>query len=440
MRRRSREPDPSTDAVSGSALVSVARPRGALRLTLDPVVGPIFLAKTLSAMGVWVHNVVAAIVMYDLTDSALLVGFVSAMQFIPQILLAPLSGAMADRGHGRSQVLAGRLVTFVGSGGLCAWIILTDDPSTTLAAGALLLAALGVGIGAVIGAAAMQSMVPTLVPPHELASAVTLNAVPPALARAAGPVLGGAVAIWWDASTAFALAAALNLLCFGIMYRCLPRDVQSEAPRARGAIRAAVRYVGRDRSILVLLVGITGVAVGSEPSITLAPEISSGIAGDTSITGLLAAAFGVGAAAAFVLVAPLQRALGRVHVSAMGLLTMALSLLCLSFSSSQVGAMAALGVCGLGMTVASTSLVTEVHIRSPKAMRGRIMALWLIAFLGSRPLASSVSGLLADTISLRVSLLATCVCVCGAAALQYLGASNDSSVRLRAVQPGDLSA
>ena len=65
--------------------------------------------------------------------------------------------------------------------------------------------------------------------------------------------------------------------------------------------------------------------------------------------------------------------------------------------------MAVLLACGAGMTIATTSLTTGIQERAPAAMRGRIMAIWLMAFLGLRPLASALNGLLADGVSLGAS-------------------------------------
>ena len=75
--------------------------RGSYQLMFDPLFGPLFWGKLVSSSGIWIHNIVAAIVAYDLTGSALVVGLVSVVQFAPQLLFAPLSGKMADRGNPR---------------------------------------------------------------------------------------------------------------------------------------------------------------------------------------------------------------------------------------------------------------------------------------------------------------------------------------------------
>ncbi len=96
--------------------------RSSWQLLKDPVFGPFFTGKLLSTAGIWIHNIVAAILAWELSHSALVVGLVSVAQFGPQLLFAPLSGAMADRGDRRRQLVLGRLIAAFGSGGLGVWI------------------------------------------------------------------------------------------------------------------------------------------------------------------------------------------------------------------------------------------------------------------------------------------------------------------------------
>lgn len=120
---------------------------GSLRLLVDPVCGPYFFGRLLSTAGIWIHNIVAAILAFQLTGSAFIVGLVSAAQRAPQLLFAPLSGALADRGDRRRQIVLGRVVAACGSGGLALWLALhgADDAPY---AWPVMLAALTVGIGA----------------------------------------------------------------------------------------------------------------------------------------------------------------------------------------------------------------------------------------------------------------------------------------------------
>jgi len=188
-----------------------APPRNWLQLLVDPLFGRYFFGRLISSAGVWIHNIVAAILAFELTGSAFVVGLVSVAQFAPQLLFAPLSGAMADRGNRKRQVVVGRLIVAGGSGGLASWWEFTDVTDVRDAA-ALILAGLIVGLGFALGGPAMSALVPSLVRRWELAAAVTLGTAPATLARAGGPALGTVVALNLGPSTAFALAAACNLV------------------------------------------------------------------------------------------------------------------------------------------------------------------------------------------------------------------------------------
>jgi MFS family permease len=174
-------------------LPTTAPPRTSWQLLADPVFGPFFAGKALSTAGIWVHNIVAAILAWELSRSAFVVGLVSVAQFGPQLVFAPLSGAMADRGDRRRQLITGRLIAASGSGGLALWIALVGVDGLP-GAWPVVATALVVGLGFVVGGPAMNALIPALVRPNELAAAVAVNSIPFTVARAAGPALGALLA------------------------------------------------------------------------------------------------------------------------------------------------------------------------------------------------------------------------------------------------------
>ncbi|QSE87802.1 MFS transporter [Rhodococcus pseudokoreensis] len=117
--------DPSTDDPQN-------RSRGAFRLTVDPVFGPFFWGKLLSSCGTWTFVVVAAILTFDLSGSAWAVGMVTVAHSAPQLLFAPFSGQLADRGKAATQIVAGSLLTGVGAGGLALWLWLSGGSGRTV--------------------------------------------------------------------------------------------------------------------------------------------------------------------------------------------------------------------------------------------------------------------------------------------------------------------
>ena len=110
------------------------RPRGAVGLMFDRVFGALFWGKIFSVVAVWTHGIVAAIVIYDATRSALMVGMVGVAQFGPQLLLTPTSGKWADTGNPVRQNLLGRVFCATGSGVVAGWLFTAPSADGTAAA------------------------------------------------------------------------------------------------------------------------------------------------------------------------------------------------------------------------------------------------------------------------------------------------------------------
>jgi MFS family permease len=399
---------PAPAAAGPSATVEeVARPEDVARpgrqLLLDRTFGPYFLGKLVSTIGVWVHNIAAAIVVWELTRSALLVGAVSVGQFLPQLVLTPWSGARADRGNRRKQIITGRLVTAAGSIGLVLWTAIIGLQGVA-GAFAVITAATVVGIGFALGGPAMQSLIPALVRPNELPTAIALSSVPFTIARASGPAIGALLVTTTGPTVAFGIAAVTNLLFAGIIWRLPIRHVARQRA-SDGRVRAGLRYVRQHPSMLALLAGTAAIGVGADPVITLTPSVAERLGMTSSFIGLQASAFGVGAGIAFLALSRVRMRLGLHRLGTTGLGMLATGMAILAVAHAPWLAIAALLVGGAGMTFALTSLTTLVQQQVPEELRGRVMALWSVAFLGSRPLTAGVTGAVADLTSVAVALL-----------------------------------
>jgi MFS family permease len=410
---------PDDDAVSGPDPAAVGAPattRGTWQLLADRDFGGLFWGKVIGIVGVWAYAVSAAIAVFDATGSALAVGLVGAAQFVPQVLFAPLSGTWADRGDPRRQLLLGRVLCLVGAGALALWTHLVAPTGWTLAIG-VLLGSLTVGMGFVVGGPAMQSVVPRLVSRSELPAAMALNSAPMTAGRVAGPVVGAALAAVTGPAAGFGVAA-LGQLIFLVLLLTVIRIPPIDRPAAGTdyTVRAAWRFVRSDGALLLLLIAVVAVMVGAEPSITLAPALADSLGAGTWLVGALTASFGVGSGVGLVLVGPLRRH-GRANrpVTA-GLVCLAAGMAVAAASPWAAGALAGFALAGTGFTLAVTSLSTAVLLRIPAHLRGRVMAFWMVAFVGSRPLASLMVGSISDAASPQLAL-ASAVVVTSAAAL-----------------------
>ncbi|UYM03495.1 MFS transporter [Solicola gregarius] len=387
--------------------------RSALALVLDRQFGAVFWGKLLTASGVWVHSITAAIVVYQLTGSALSVGLVSVAQFAPQLLLTPLSGSLADRGNPVAQILLGRLVCLVGSGVLAVWFWAVG--TTAAGAASVTICSFVVGLGFVLGGPAMQSIVPSMVRPAELETAMALNTLPMTVARIAGPAFGAYIAAHHSPAIAFAIAAVTHgIFMVLIAIARIPRPPH----RGRDAdysVRAALSFIRSDRPLVLLIIGVSAVALGAEPAMTLAPPLSRSLTGDQGLVGWLVGSFGVGAGIGFVLHSALHTRTERLPSLGLGL--MAVGLLVCGLPTPPAVAIGSFAVAGVGFTYAMTSISTLIQRRAPDALRGRILAIWLVGFIGTRPIAAALEGSLADAVSLATAFVVTAMLIAAAAVM-----------------------
>lgn len=390
------------------SLATAPRGRRVPQLLRDRDFGPYFAGQIVATMAVWIHNVAAAILVWELSRSTLLVAAITIGQFTPQILLTPASGARADRGDRRRQLVAGTLITAAGTGLLAAWSA-TVGLSGVAGAWAVVVAATVVGTGFAVGGPAAQALLPSLVRRDELASAIAVSTVPMTIARALGPALGALLITTGGATLTFTVTTVLQLLFAALMFR---RERSTNgAARGETRILAAVSYVLEERRVGWLLVGIVIVGLGVDPIVTLTPALADGLGGGPDLVGTLTSVFGVGALLGFAVQPTLRRRVGIERTGTAGLLTLALGLGLLAVAPTAATATATMLVSGTGMTLSLTAFTTGIQQRVPDALRGRVMALWSIAFLGSRPLAAAISGAVADAAGEESALLVAVVII-----------------------------
>ncbi|GAA1738790.1 MFS transporter [Luedemannella helvata] len=400
------------------------------RLLTDRTFGALFWGKLLTSFGVFIHSIVAAVVVFEATGSAAAVALVTVAQFGPQLALTPLTGRWADTGSPTFQILLGRICCVVGSASVAVWLLLDDQLRGWAVAVPVLVGSLLVGIGFSIGGPAMQSIVPAIVTPEELPRAMTLNTLPMMVARIAGPAVGAIVATRIGPAPAFASSAATHAVfaLFVLVARFPPPE--APPPRSDRRVWAAVRHLRNDRVLGLALLAVTILGFGSDPSITLAPALSSLLTGDVALVGPLTFAFGCGAAAGLLVLLLALRWLEQRTLSLAGLVLLAAGLAGAGLARHELVAVVAFVVAGCGFGVGMASLSTHIQQRAPVHLRGRVMALWMVGFVGSRPLASVSLGLVTDAWSVRAGLIIAGVLVGGAAIAFAAGTRHEPDVGL----------
>ena len=385
-------------------------PRGTVQLLLDPAFGGFFWGKLLATGGVWVFNIVSAVVVWNLSRSTVAVGAVSIALFAPQLVLAPASGAMADR-HGMvGQLLAGRLLVAVPAAALAVTIGIGGVEGLPGAWLVILLAGV-VGTGFAVGGPALMAVIPDLVPAPELPAAVALNSLPPTLGRAVGPALGAMLLVVGGPAWAFAFTCAANVVFAVVLVRLPLQPGPSVDSRGSLAILAGLRQAVREPGVLRLLLGVLAVGIGADPVVTLTPALSAAYGSGDALVGLLATAFGVGSLGGYVAMGRVRRRVGDAGLVRLGVGLLAMGMALTGVVPVTAGGTIGLAVAGVGFTWALTGTTTRIYAQVPVALRGRVMALWMIAFVGSRPAAAAVGGAIADARSVGAAFLAVAVII-----------------------------
>jgi MFS family permease len=386
--------------VSRTEAVSIPRPRTTRALLLDRSFGPWFWGALISNSGTWLYNVVAAVVMFELTGSALFVGFVSVAQFAALVVMSPWAGALSDRHDRRRIALLGQSFAFVAS-------VAVTIPALTvgveaLGPAAILVATLAIGLGRGFAEPAMASLVPALVDDRDLESAVSLNSLTYSGGRALGPTAAGVLLVALGPGIAFAVNAATFLAHIAALATVRLRP--QEAPSGDRSVRAALRHVRDDRTLFVLLGGIAAVGFASDPVITLAPSLARLLGGGDGLVAAFVGTFGASAVVGGLVSGALQRKLGSLRVAKTGMITMAIGLVVAATAPRGWGALVGFAVTGVGFVLGLTGFTSLLQRRVPEALRGRIMALWMVAFLGNRPLAALLHGGAADVVGPRAAV------------------------------------
>jgi MFS family permease len=373
-----------------------------LSLLRDRSFGPFYVGKLLSNAGVWMQNLAAAVLMFDLTGSALMVGMVSAFQFAPSFLLALPSGALSDRYDRRLLLMTGRIIsgaTVVGLGLLL--IVAGRDgfggPPVLL--GAILVA----GIGWTLSQPAMMALAPNLVPDEDLEAALALSSSVPSIGRTLGPVAGAALLVVGGAGLALLVAGVFHLVFAAVLSRIHVRE--RLRPDGRPGLLGGLRYLLRDdRRAGVLVLGVVALGFGSDPAITLAPSLASELGGGDGLVGVLVAMFGVGAVLLSVSFRRLRRSVSLEGAGVLGFVVLAAGLLVVAASTHIALVQLGFLIQGAGFMMAMVALNTKVQQRVPELLRGRVMAVWGMAFLGLRPVAALLDGALADLVGVRSAM------------------------------------
>ena len=386
-------------------------PSAAWQLIRSRDFGPYFAGNAISSSGTWFQNLAASLLVFRLTHSPFLLGVLNMAQFAPVLLLAPWTGLAADRLDRRRLLLVTQLSAALLSGTLAilAWGGLAR-------VWVVIVFALCLGVCSAYAAPTSGALVGQLVGRRDLPSAIGLNSMTYNLARAVGPALAAVTVNALGIPAAFAINSAsyLALVAALLVVRARP---QIPVPREESHLRASLRFVRERPRLLALLLVIAAVGFASDPVNTEAPAFAHAFGEVDTKAGFLIGVFGAGAVvAAFTLAGRVTGSRVRMAVT---LTMLGGGIVALCLSPWLWLAYVVLFVAGFGYLASNTSATAQLQLGVEESQRGRIMALWSVAFLGLRPIASLVDGTLAGLFGVRVAGICLAVPALVAAALIY---------------------
>ncbi|MGA3149111.1 MAG: MFS transporter [Acidimicrobiales bacterium] len=387
--------------LEGDRVIQVGGARAALGY---PVFRRIYLAALVSNIGSWMQTVILAAFVFNITGSSTDVGLMTLAQLGPLFLLSPIGGMAADRFDRRTLLVVvtveQALVALV-----IAWLTHVHDPRI----GALFVAVLAGGIGQAFYAPTFSALIPTLVERRDLAGAVSLNSANMNLSRVIGPAIGGVIYAKVGASWAFVgnSASYLALIAALATVRLPARHAVIQQGWRRildgFALARRDRVVGRCLSTMVLF------SFFCLPIAVLMPVLAHNdlrISTSTIAYGLLYASFGTGAVVGALSIGTFLARRRLEPVVRVGLGGYAVALVAFGLLRSPGPAYPVVFVLGLFYFVTVTSLATVLQKRLDDSVRGRVMALWVMAFGGTVPLGAIVAGPLSERFSISAVVLA----------------------------------
>ena len=361
-----------------------------------------FAGALVANVGTWMQRVAQDwLVLTELTDeSGIAVGVTTALQFAPTLFLSAWAGLLADRFDRRKLLIA----TQVGQGVLAAalgLLVLSGNAQLWQVyafAGML-------GVVTAIDGPVRQTFVAELVPAGRLSNAVGLNSASFNAARLVGPGLAGLLIAavgsgWVFVINAVTFAATIISL---VLMRRSELYPMPHASRAKGQIREGIAYV-RGRSDIIVIMVVVGVVstFGLNFQLTSALMARTEFGRGAQEYGILGSVLAIGSLTGALLAARRERPRVRLVIGsafAFGITTgvMALMPTYVSFAVACIPV-------GLASLTMMTAANTSIQMSTDPKMRGRVMSLYMIVFLGATPVGSPIVGWIGETFGARWSI------------------------------------
>ena len=381
-----------------------------------------FLGQSTSLVGTWMQSVAQSWLVFTVTHSATAIGFVLALQTLPVLILAPYGGVIADRANKRRL-----LIVLQSLMGLQALVLGLLAVTHVVVFWEICVLAIILGLNNCFETPARQAFMLEMVGSEQVRNAVSLNSTMVNAARAVGPAIAGLLIATVGVGVCFLVNAASFIAVVASLTSMDPTALQPSPPahRARGQLREGLGYVARAPRLWVplLMAGMVGM-LAYEFQVTLPVVAKQTFGGNAATYGFLTAAMGFGAVFGGLMTA----ARGRPGIRTMTIAGtgFGVAMLCVALAPSLAIAFVAMGVTGFAAITFMATGNSTLQLEARPSMRGRVMALWAVAFMGSTPGGGPLIGWVVEAAGARAGIAvgaASCFVAAGIGlfAIRHLG-------------------
>jgi MFS family permease len=359
-----------------------------------------FFGQTTSLVGTWMQTTAQSWLVLTLTHSATDIGWVVALQTLPVLLFGPYGGVIADRIDKRRLMIV--LQSFMGVQAAVLALLSLLHMVTFLD---VCILAIVLGVNNSFENPSRQAFVLEMVGPRDLRNAVSLNSTMNNVARAVGPAVAGVLIATVGEGWCFAVNALSFIAVVGSLVSMDRTSLNPSVPtqRTKGQLREGLHYVARTPEIAVplLMMALVGM-LAYEFQVTLPVFADNVFHGNSVAYGGMTAAMGLGAVCGGLVTA----AHGKTGMRALIRASFVFGVVLAFAAVSPVLAVAFVGLALVGYASVSFLAMANstLQLQTDPQMRGRVMALWAVAFMGSTPLGGPVIGWLTSMFGARTGL------------------------------------
>jgi len=377
----------------------------------------LWIATIVSNVGTWMQDVGAGWLMTSLSSSPSLVALVEAADSLPVMLLALPAGAIADIVDRRRLLIATQvyLMVIAAALGILTWL-------NVMTPWMLLGFTFALGMGTAMVMPAWAAIVPELVPPEDLPSAVALNSIAINVSRTIGPAIAGVLVAAVGAWLVFILNALsyIGILAVLVRWRRERRKSSLPAERFVSAIRVGLRFVTHTRALQIVLIRGSAFFVFASATWSLFPLIVRRELGmGPEIYGLLLTCIGIGAVGGALLLPRARARFSRDALVAGASALYAVAALMLG----HVQNLPLLAVAMLATGVAWISILSALQVAAqmtlPAWVRARGLAAFVMVFMGGMALGSILWGQVAARVGIPATLTIAALGMAGAIGLTW---------------------